>query len=450
MPRGRLRSDRPVGGRGPPEAHLVLAGRSWVRGRLQPVEIGISEEGRIVRLGRSLRGVHRHDVGDAVILPSSTDLHVHLREPGGPRSTESFETGTLEAALGGVGVVADMPNTRPPIDSVERLEEKIARARGRLQVDAVFYAAATDPASIATVSGRAGAFKLYLAPTSGLDDPPSDGSRLKGLLDAVARRGLALSVHAEDPGRFRSPADPPPKSLLEWDAARPLEAERGAVERLLEVAPPELRLHVAHVSLASVAGRLALAGQSFEASPHHLLLSNQSELGSLGKVNPPLRSEAERLALWAEFAAGRIPIVATDHAPHAIEEKERPFELAPSGMPGLETGVPLLLEEVRRGSLGLSVLLQAAMDRPARWLGLPVGRIAVGHRANLLVVDFTAKRTVRAKALHAPCGWSAFEGRPAIFPKEHYRDGVRFVEGGEFVGRPDGRVLRPEYAPGPP
>ncbi len=203
------------------------------------------------------------------------------------------------------------------------------------------------------------------------------------------------------------------------------------------------------MTTAAAGARIRSAGFSFEATPQHLLLSERSSSDPRFKVNPPLRSETERRALWESFRRGEVPILASDHAPHSAEAKDRPFERAPSGMPGVETMLPLLLARVRAGALDLPTLIAAACDRPARWLGQPVGRIAPGHRANLIVVDFRARHPLSARTLHAPCGWTAFEGTEAILPREHYRDGKRLVEAGEFVGALRGRVVRPEFAPGP-
>jgi dihydroorotase len=424
---------------------LVIAGRILRRGELEPAEIGVDEDGRIVRVAKSLVGDRRADFGDRVILPAATDLHVHFREPGGPDSSEDLATGTLQAAFGGVGTVGDMPNNEPPVDSVEGVEEKVRRAHRRIAVDLVVYASLRDAASAEPLSRVAGAFKLYLAPTTGVDLPMA-APEIRAALEAVAGTGLPLTVHAEDPREFRSL--PIIADTAHWDGHRPVAAELAGVAALLP-APPSLRLHIAHVTHGALADRLRLEGHSFEATPHHLLLSTRKTTGAFGKVNPPLRNEAERVALWKQFADGRIPCLASDHAPHSLGAKEKPFPMAPSGMPGVETMLPLLLARARSGEIPLPVLVAAACDRPARWLGLPVGRIAPGHRANLLVIDFRARHRLSAERLHAPCHWSAFEGWEAIFPQKHLRDGQPLVHDGEFVGRRDGAVVRPEYAPGP-
>jgi len=352
--------------------------------------------------------------------------------------------GTIEAALGGIGLAADMPNTRPPTDRVDRLTERADRARGRAAIDLLLYATPTRPDQIPALGRAAGAFKLFLGPTTGIGSPP-DPLELPGLLRAVADTGLPLTVHAEDPEAF--PPGPEPADTVDWDRRRPKAAEARAIDRLGS-GPARLRLHVAHITDPESIPRLAAQGVSFEATPHHLLLETNPGDGPRRKVNPPLRSPADRAALFRAFREGRIPVLASDHAPHSIAEKDRPFALAPSGVPGVETMLPLLLEEVRRGELDLGVLVRAAMERPARWLGQPMGRIAPGHRAHLIVVDFRDRRTIASRRLHAPCGWTPFEGWPAIFPGTHLLYGVPIVEDSEHVGRAVGRVHRPEFAPG--
>ncbi|HTP54211.1 MAG TPA: dihydroorotase family protein [Thermoplasmata archaeon] len=439
-PSSRGRSAGAAGRPAEPPAQ-VLAGRAFVRGRLQPVEIGIDADGRIESVGRVRDGGARHDVGDCVILPAATDLHVHLREPGG--DGESIASGTVEAALGGVTLVGEMPNTDPPVTNVERLEEKESLVRGRAAVDILLYASPSVPRSVPGLASRAGAFKVYLSPTTGIDEVP-DPASLADLLRRLSEVDLPVSVHAEDPTRFvdRGKADGPSA----WNSHRPPAAERSALE-LLRSAPDRLRLHAAHVTTAAGVGELRQQGRSFEATAHHLLLSVRSGTDTRFKVNPPLRSEADRSALWSAFARGEVPCLASDHAPHPVDRKSLRFDRAPSGMPGLETTVPLLLGRVRSGELPLEVLLRAACDRPARWFGQPLGRIAPGHRANLLVVDFRDRRPLRASQLHAPCGWTAFEGWEAVFPREHWRDGERIVRDGEYVGRANGRVVVPEFSP---
>ncbi|MCI4361708.1 MAG: amidohydrolase family protein [Thermoplasmata archaeon] len=429
----------------PGDFERVVVGRSWVRGTLQNVEIGIDQDGRIRRIAKDLRSSgDRVDLGEMVVLPAATDLHAHFRDPGGPEAAESFATGTEGAALGGVGTVVDMPNTVPPVTDRERCEAKASLAHGRLAVDVVLFGSARSARSIRSLAPVAGGLKLYLSPTTEVDDG-FDPAHLPEVLEAAAASGLSLSVHAEWPAAFSH--DPtPPTSSEDWNRARPPAAETVAVERVCQ-ASSALRLHIAHVTLGKSAIRIAEANFSCEATPHHLLLATRSDDSALRKTNPPLRSETDRALLWAEFVAGRIPILASDHAPHHANAKSLPFDKAPSGVPAVETMLPLFLDLARSGAVPLPVVIAAAMERPARWLGLPVGRIAPGHRANLIAVDFRSRRKIQGARLRSPAGWSPFEGRYAVFPHWHARDGVTIVDGGEWVGRPTGRVVRPEYAP---
>ncbi|MGA8304015.1 MAG: dihydroorotase family protein [Thermoplasmata archaeon] len=420
----------------------VLAGRAFVRGKLQPVEIAIGDDGRILSVGKVRTGAPRHDVGDAVILPSATDLHVHFRDPGGSEDVESFASGTVAAALGGVGLVGDMPNTAPPVTDLDTLERKAARVRGRAAIDVLLYASPRYPRERGPLAHAAGGFKVYLSPTPGIDDPPKI-SEVAALLAQLSVLGLPVSVHAEDPGEFYGPTHP--RDPVEWNQHRPPSAERSALDSLLG-APSALRLHIAHVTTGAEAERLRGQPISFEVTPHHLLLSDRSGTDARWKVNPPLRPEADRAALWEAFRRGDVPCLASDHAPHSTSDKALPFDRAPSGVPGVETMLPLMLARVRASELDLGTLVRAACDLPARWLGQPCGRIAAGHRAHLLVVDFRTRTTLSGRRLHSPCGWTPFEGSEAILPREHYRDGVRIVEDGEFVGGTSGTVVRPDFA----
>jgi dihydroorotase len=431
-------------GRRSPEPELVLAGRAFVHGRLQPVEVGIDRDGLICQVARTVAGGRRHDVGERVLIPAATDPHVHFREPGGPEEAETIASGTVGAALGGVGLVGEMPNTVPTTSTPERLDDKAARVRDRAAIDLLLYAHPPTPRSVERLGRRAGGFKVYLSPTTGIDEVPV-GEELPALLEALARVDLPVSVHAEEPLCF--PAHASPVDPRGWDAARPATAEAAAVQRAL-AGPEALRLHLAHVTTAEVGRAVRARRVSFEVTAHHLLLSSGVGGDARWKVNPPLRKELERAALWEEYRTGRVPMLASDHAPHPSAAKALPFDVAPSGVPGVETTLPLLLARVASAELALPVLLATACDRPARHLGQRIGRLSPGHRAHLLVIDFRRRQRLRGDRLRSPCGWTPFEGWEAVFPVEHWRDGERIVDGGEYVGRPNGRVVRPEYAPG--
>jgi dihydroorotase len=172
-----------------------------------------------------------------------------------------------------------------------------------------------------------------------------------------------------------------------------------------------------------------------------LFLNMNSELGTMAKVNPPLRFKHDQNALWSAFMSGRIDLVSSDHAPHTLEEKEQDFETAPAGMPGVETMIPLLLDRVRGNSLPLSRFVGAVCEKPAELLSLNKGRIEVGYDADLIVVDLKEVRKIRADDLHSKCGWTPYEGMNGVFPSATFLRGKRIVEEGTIATRPSGTYI---------
>jgi dihydroorotase len=176
-----------------------------------------------------------------------------------------------------------------------------------------------------------------------------------------------------------------------------------------------------------------------EVTPHHLLLDKDSKLGAFAKVNPPLRKRGDRQALFKALKEGRFDTMASDHAPHTIEEKEEDFDYAPSGMPGVETMVPIMLQLVRERHLALSSLVSRLCERPGELFGIPKGRIGRGYDADLMIVDLTASTDIKADRLHSKCAWTPYDGLSAIFPKAVFLRGEIMTEDGSQVGEPAGR-----------
>jgi len=335
--------------------------------------------------------------------------------------------------LGGVTTIMDMPNTRPPITTAEALEEKWARCRGRAAVDYGLFAAPRSEAVVSQLDG-ATAFKVYMAESTGslqIDEPT-----LKEVLQAAATRRRLVVAHAEDGTKFQKGT---PATLMGHSQSRPKESEVSALRTLTE-GRGEAQVHVAHVTCVEALDAMP-AGMTTEVTPHHLLLDFKRPLRAFGKVNPPLRSPEDRKALWDAFAAGRIDVVATDHAPHTREEKEEPFDEAPSGLPGLATALPLLLRHVRSENLSLDRLVHAMAVRPAEILGIPKGQIEVGRDADLVVVDARHVVKITARRVRYKCGWTPFEGMEGVFPQTVYLRGERIVEDGEPIAEGGGRPV---------
>jgi dihydroorotase len=403
----------------------------FFRGRLEPLSLGIAEDGRIASVKKVLRGDEEIDYGDALILPGCVDIHVHMREPGLTQK-EDFRSGTKSAAIGGVTTIADMPNTEPPVTTARAYDEKVAALRGRSVVDYALYAAPRSPDSVVLLR-EAIAFKVYMAESTGaLQLGAKD---VQGVLRGAEASKKLVAVHAEDPAKFRTGKV---RGLEDHATARPKEAEASAVTWLASVRG-NTRVHVAHVTCVEALDAVP-SGFTCEATPHHLLLDSSRPLGSLGKVNPPLRSATDRVALWDAFRAGRIDIVASDHAPHTLDEKQVPFDESPAGVPGVATSFPLLMRRTRAGDIELVRLVAAMATRPAEVLGLAKGTIDIGRDADLVVVDPRSSEPIRARRLRYKCGWTPFEGMDACFPRAVYLRGEAVVEGGdpvdEYHGRP--------------
>jgi len=411
---------------------LVIRGRVFRQGRVEPLSLGV-EDGRIVAIKKILRGEEVEDHGDALILPGTIDLHVHLRDPGLTHK-EDFASGTRSAALGGVTTVVDMPNSLPPVTTRSALQAKRVAATGRSNVDFGLYAAPRTAVDIEELE-EAAAFKAYMAETTGGLQVSEDA--LAGILPAAASAGKLVVVHAEDARVFGTKQA---KDLRGHNAARPKESEVSAL-RTLDGIRGSARIHVAHVS--SVEALEAVPeGATAEVTPHHLFLDVTRPLGPFGKVNPPLRSREDREALWNAFAAGRIPAVASDHAPHTRPEKEEgTFEEAPSGVPTVGASFPLLMRRVRTGDLELPRMIGALAEAPGRILGLAKGEIREGWDADLLVVDPRQTEKITAERLRYKCGWTPFDGMEGCFPAAVYVRGEPVVEGGEPSAEGIGRMI---------
>ena len=410
----------------------VIRGRVFFRGQLEPLSVGIDEDGRVAAIKKVLRGDEEIDHGDALILPGCVDLHVHMRDPG-LKYKEDFPSGTRSAAIGGVTTIADMPNTVPAVTTTTALNQKRAELRGRAAVDYALYAAPQSATTVPRLSDAV-AFKIYMAESTG--NLEVSVPRLEEVLRAAEAERKLVAVHAEDPTKFTKQEA---RDLQSHAAARPKIAEETAVATLARV-QGEAVVHVAHVTCVEALDQVP-ASATCEVTPHHLFLDWSKPFGARGKVNPPLRSPADRDALWDAFRKGRIDAVASDHAPHTLDEKGAPFEEAPAGLPGVATSFPLLMRRIRTGDLDLPRLVSAMASRPAEILGIAKGTIEVGRDADLVVVDPRHIEAVSAKRVRYKCGWTPFEGMEACFPRAVYLRGEPIVEDGEAVAEGQGRLI---------
>jgi len=382
------------------------------------IDVGVVA-GRIVALG-SLRN---DDAGETIdctgldVLPGVIDTQVHFREPGLVHK-EDLESGARAAVLGGVTAVFEMPNTKPNTDSAEAIGDKLARAHHRMWCDHAFYVGATnhnaaDLAELERLPGTAGV-KIFMGASTG-DLLVSEDARLAEVLASGHRR---VAIHAEDEARMNARAG----ERIAGDAAshpvwRDDESALLATKRILGLArAARRRIHVLHVTTPA---ELALLGQnkdiaSCEVTPQHLTLAGEEaypRLGTLAQMNPPIRSGAHRDGLWKWLQQGVVDILGSDHAPHTLEEKSKPYPDSPSGMPGVQTLLPLMLTHVAEGRTTLQRVIDLTSAGPQRVFGIVrKGRIAVGYDADFSIVDLKARWTIDQDWLASRCGWSPFTG----------------------------------------
>ena len=396
---------------------LVLKG-SFVFGH--PVlkgSIGISN-GVISKISLGeLKGERVIDLRGRLILPGLIDTHVHLRDFG-QTSKETVESGTKAALHGGITAVFDMPNTRPPVMDVQTFGRREELLKAKAYTD---YAIGFLLGGNCEEAGKVNAdfYKIFMgASTGGIFSAnfESDYSCSPGI----------VSVHAED------------AEVVSKDPERPPEAEIRAIRRAL-LASKRLGkpLNICHVSTADGVGVILNSGLpwvSFEVTPHHLFLTKRDyERNPLLKVYPPLRSEEDRKALWKNFS--EIPIIASDHAPHTIEDKEE----GAAGIPGLETEVALLLDAVNRGIITISDIVEKMHDNPLRAFGIRGRRFEVGEEATFTVVDLGREWTVKPEEFYTKAKWSPWEGKKLRGKVVMtVLRGEVVMEDGEVIGKPKG------------
>ena len=422
------------------DVELSIEGRLLMPGGLTDGCVGISE-GRIVAIKKVLEGETHYDFSNHIVIPAAVDMHVHFRQPGDARKG-TFESESKAAAFGGVTAVGDMPNNSPPAIDGRSWSRKLTEVSGSSYVDFVSYMGLTAGRDPVDLGQWTGLFKLYIASSTG-DLLVRDEQEWITLLASAVEAGGRVVVHAEDQGTIES-AEPTGEELERHHTARPPLGEARAVQAVGRVAVSTGApgsVHVAHVSCQEALAALGTFGMSAEVAPHHLFLDlRREDLRAFGKVNPPLRTDADRAALWAALGDGRLPILASDHAPHTQEEKSWRFEDAPSGIPGVETMVPMAMVEARNGRLSLDRLVDATSTRPAAFLGLERRGIEVGLEAHLAVYDPKGARKVRADALHQRCGYTPYEGMLANFPRMVVGPFEVLVHDGVFqMSRPMGR-----------
>ncbi len=435
----------------PVHAEVILKGGTVVNHDGSGLrDIAISG-GRIIGIGH----FGKHQAGEVVdctglhILPGVIDSQVHLREPGAEHK-EDLETGGRAAVMGGVTGVFEMPNTNPLTITEGALADKVKRATNRMYCDFAFYIGGTrDNAhllgELERLPGCAGTKVFMGSSTGSLLVEDDDG--VASILRNIRRRA---AFHSEDEYRLdtrkteRIAGDP--SSHPVW---RDAEAARLCTERLLRIARAAgKRIHVLHISAEDEFPLLAANRDiaTVEVTPHHLTFTadDYTRLGTLIQMNPPVRSPEHKAAIWAALQSGLVDVLGSDHAPHTLEEKSKPYPNSPSGMPGVQTLVPVMLDCVSKGLLSIERFVDLTSHGPNRIFGIAgKGRIAEGYDADFTVVDLKAKRTISNQWIESRCKWTPYDGMSVTgWPVGTFIRGRPVMWNGEIIGQAQGQPIR--------
>jgi dihydroorotase len=355
------------------------------------------------------RGLH--------VLPGVIDTQVHFREPGMTHK-EDLESGSLSAVMGGVTAVFEMPNTNPTTTGAEALADKVRRAHHRMHCDFAFFIGGTrentkDLPDLERLPGCAGV-KVFMGSSTG-SLLVEDDAGVRNILKVIRRRA---SFHSEDEYRLEERkhlrVEGDPRSHPVW---RDETAALRCTQRLVRLARETgKRVHVLHITTAEEMSFLADHKDvaSVEATPHHLTLEAPAcyeRLGVLAQMNPPVRDGTHRAGIWRGVTQGIVDVLGSDHAPHTREEKAKSYPATPSGMTGVQTLVPIMLDHVRAGRLSLTRFVDLTSAGPARLFGIArKGRLAVGYDADLTVVDLKRSATITNDWIRSRAGWTPYDG----------------------------------------
>lgn len=416
-----------------------------------PADVGV-RDGKIAAVG-DLSQASAGEVFDAsglTVMPGVIDTQVHFREPG-LEWKEDLETGSRGAVLGGVVAVFEMPNTEPTTTDPDALADKLQRARHRMHCDHAFYVGGTHEnaaflGELERLPGCCG-IKVFMGASTGTL-LVQDDEGVEQVLRHINRRA---AFHSED--EYRLAERRPLARTGDWTSHPEVRDAQSAIQsthRLVRLAKKlGKRIHVLHVTTREEIEYLAAHKDvaSVELTPQHLTLAGPEayeRLKGFAQMNPPIRDAAHRTGLWAGIANGVADVLGSDHAPHTREEKARPYPASPSGMPGVQTLLPIMLTHVADGKLSLERLVDLTSHGAHRIFNLAdKGRLAVGYDADLTIVDLKARRTITHDQMATRAGWTPFDGFEAKgWPMATIIRGRVVMRDDEIVGPSQGEAVR--------
>jgi len=423
---------------------LLKNGEIYLKGKLVRKDI-LVHQGKIVKVDDNISesALKTMDLTGKQILPGLIDSQVHFRDPGLTHK-EDLETGSMAAALGGVCTFFEMPNTTPPTTDEAAILEQVEKAKRVSYVNFGFFMGATqnnleELKKAKDIEGCCG-IKIFLG--------SSTGSLLlyerEALLDVFKNTKGMISCHSENEDMLQENVAIRDQATTAHDHPkwRSVETALSSTKRLIGLAREAGRkVHVLHITTRDEMIFLAENKDicTVEVLPQHLTLfapDCYDRLGTYAQMNPPIRTKEHQEGLWEGLKNGTVDVLGSDHAPHTREEKDKGYPHSPSGMPGVQTIVPLMLNHVNEGRLTLSRLMELMAEKPAELWGLNKGKIEEGRDADFTVVDLKGEFTIRNEDQASKCGWTPFNGMKIIGKPTHtIVGGVVVMQDGAIIGR---------------
>ena len=436
----------------PSSFDLILKnGKCFIDGQLKTTDIGISD-GIIKNISNIQVSSSQKilDVSNLIVLPGIIDTQVHFREPGST-DTEDLETGSKSAVLGGVTSVFEMPNTNPPTSSQAEFKRKLSLAANRMYCNYAFYFGATpdnieDLKKLNNLEGCCGV-KLFVGSSTGnlLVKDEDDIEKV------ISNSSKIISIHSEDEDilnirkRFIKKGDV--RSHPIW---RNEECAISSTRKVVKIAERNnKKIHILHVTTKEEVEFLSRykGNVTFEITPQHLTLSSPEcyeKLGTLAQMNPPIREKKHQDKLWKAIVDDIVDVIGSDHSPHKMTNKKKEYPQTPSGMPGVQTLVPIMLNHINNEKLTLDKFVKLVCEKPSKIFNIKnKGYIKEGFDADLTIVDMNMKKTIQNEWIASKCGWTPFDGYEVKgFPVGTIVNGKTMVWEGKLIEKANGKPLK--------
>ena len=429
---------------------IIKNGSCYIDGKLVKIDVALLGN-KIKKIGKvELNNSKVFDATDKVVLPGIIDTQTHFREPGST-DVEDLESGSRAAVLGGVTSLFEMPNTNPPTSNLIEFDKKIQLAKDRMHSNYAFYFGATPEnadqlSKLKDLEGCCGV-KLFAGSSTGklLVDKEDDIEKVISSSDRI------ISIHSEDEEilklrkKFIKKGDV--HSHPEW---RNTECAISSTRRVVKIAERyNKKIHVLHVTTKEEVDFLAMHKKNvtFEITPQHLTLyapDCYEKLGTYAQMNPPIRTKEHYNRLWVAITNNIVDVLGSDHAPHSKENKNKEYPNSPSGMPGVQTIFPVMIDHVNNGKLSLEQLIKLMCENPCRIFGIKnKGYIKEGFDADLTIVDMNKEQVIKDEMIASKCGWTPFNNyKVKGFPVGTIVNGNLVMSEGKIISKAKGQPLK--------